>query len=378
MERPDVCIVHVARVEDRDAFDALRHSTHVIATQRLEQVVMLLDECQGFLTTWSAALAAQIQPILCCGLSLFGKVRALRSEFAKLCAERTIYAVHLHGLEVCLLAARALRGLALQARVLYSPHRSHVGEAWSAALVTRLLQSELSRLDCAPVAGSLMEAEVLSKLLKRSAEVMPQPVGEVFFSAIRQEERPPRVLVEGSAADAADVAARLCVLLNGREPRIRFGWLGAADAHGRAKLLAADVAIVDAPDDAERAQALSRASAFIHLSPANALPLAAARAMAAGVPCLVSDTRPHRTLIRHGDTGFICTSERDFVEKLIVLLRDASERKRIGEAARDEAERLFSRRHFENAILRAYGLARRVPPRPVLTIAATGTGTHAL
>jgi len=36
----------------------------------------------------------------------------------------------------------------------------------------------------------------------------------------------------------------------------------------------------------------------------------------------VSDTPQHRALIRHGETGFICTSQRDFLEKLILLLRD--------------------------------------------------------
>jgi glycosyltransferase involved in cell wall biosynthesis len=91
------------------------------------------------------------------------------------------------------------------------------------------------------------------------------------------------------------------------------------------------------------------------------LPHSVAQAMAAGVPCLVSDTPPHRALIRHGETGLICTSERDFLEKLILLLRDRSERKRIGEAARAEAGRRFTLRHFERAILRAYGFGASTP-----------------
>jgi glycosyltransferase involved in cell wall biosynthesis len=69
----------------------------------------------------------------------------------------------------------------------------------------------------------------------------------------------------------------------------------------------------------------------------------------------VSDTPQHRALICHGETGFICTSERDFLEKLVLLLRDRAERQRVGEAARAEAGRRFTLEHFERAVLRAYG-----------------------
>jgi hypothetical protein len=62
-------------------------------------------------------------------------------------------------------------------------------------------------------------------------------------------------------------------------------------------------------------------------------------------------------VVRHGETGYICTSERDFVERMTVLLRDGGERKRVGEAARAEAERRFTLSHFETAVLRAYGLS---------------------
>jgi hypothetical protein len=61
-------------------------------------------------------------------------------------------------------------------------------------------------------------------------------------------------------------------------------------------------------------------------------------------------------VIRHGETGYVCTSERDFVERMTVLLRDGAERKRLGEAARVEAEARFTLRHFESAVLRAYGV----------------------
>jgi glycosyltransferase involved in cell wall biosynthesis len=117
----------------------------------------------------------------------------------------------------------------------------------------------------------------------------------------------------------------------------------------------------DPADELQKAQSLSRASAFLHISAREDFPLPVAQAMSAGVPCLVSDTPAHRALIRHGETGFVCTSERDFVEKLVLLLRDRNERARVGESARAEAERRFTMRHFEGALLRAYGLFARRP-----------------
>jgi glycosyltransferase involved in cell wall biosynthesis len=183
-------------------------------------------------------------------------------------------------------------------------------------------------------------------------------VSGIFFEAPRQEDARPSVLANGFGVEAVDVVSRLSVLLNSRDARIPFSWLGTAEARLRAQLEAAGVMVLDTQDHAESAQSLSRASAFAHISSGGRLPIAIAQAMAAGVPCLVSDTPQHRALIRHGETGFICTSERDFLEKLIFLLRDRAERQRVGEAARAEAGRCFTLGHFERAILRAYGFSR--------------------
>lgn len=338
----------------------LCRTTPVIAAAGVSQVVLAMQAGgteKGTDETWGAAVAAEIRPLRCAGLSIAGRIRALRLEFAELFRTKSPYAVHLHGMGPCLLGSQALRGSSLQARVLCSPHERRLGWSWCSALAGRLLQRQLSQLNYAALAASLTEAQTLSKLLNRSAEVLPHPVSDVFFAATRNEGARPSILVEGAGLEAIDVVTRLCVLLNGREPRVPFSWLGMVDAKARAQLQAANVQVLDAADDAERARSLSSASAFIHVSAQDQLPLAVVRAMAAGVPCLVSDTPSHRALVRHGETGFVCTSERDFLETLVLLLRDRGERRRFGEAARAEAGRRFTSRHFERAILRAYGLS---------------------
>jgi glycosyltransferase involved in cell wall biosynthesis len=350
MREQELCVVHVAAVEDRQALEALALTTPVIATLGVG-----LQERRGADAAWTSAIAAEVRSLRCSGLSVVRRIRALQSEFARLREQKVIYAVHLHGIGPCLLGLRALKGSALQGRVLYSPHGRHF--SWAAGLLGPLLQSQLSPFNYAPLAASLTEAEELSKLLNRSAEVLPYPVGEAFFALSRLEDARPSILARGCGDQALAMVTRLCVLLNSRDARVRFSWLGMAEGPTRVQLEAAHVHVLDAADDRETAQALRGAWLFLEIALCDQRPLGVPEAMAAGVPCLVSDIPAHRALVHHGETGFVCTSERDFLEKAVLLLRDRAERRRIGEAARCEAERRFTLRHFESAILRAYGFS---------------------
>ncbi len=289
------------------------------------------------------------------GLSIFRRIRALQSEFLRLSRERTPYTVHLHGVMACLLGLRALKGAIPRARVLCSPHAERLGSLWLAGLLGRLLQRHLPTFNYAPLATSLAEAQVLSRLLNRSVTVLQQPVSALFFTAPRHEDRAPSVLADGAGTEAVAKVTRLCVLLNGRGARVSFSWLGTAEGRTRAQLEAANIRLLRAADEADRARALSRAWLFIQMSRQD--PSGVAQAMAAAVPCLVADIPAHRALIDHGETGFICTSERDLLESVLLLLRDGTERKRIGEAARAEAMRRFSEQGFQRALLRAYGFS---------------------
>jgi glycosyltransferase involved in cell wall biosynthesis len=257
----------------------------------------------------------------------------------------------------------------LQTRLLFSPHLADFSP-WTSVLVGRLLKAQLAPLHDGVVFASPGEAYVVSRLLERSAEVLPPAVDAVFFQVQRQDTAPPAVLAGGSASEAVDGVSRLAVLLNGRQDRVPVSWLGPVTRAAGAQLEAAGVRIFDADDDAGNARLLSGAAAYLHLSQANGQLRPVAQAMAAGVPCLASDTLAHRAMMRHGETGFVCAGDLDFMEKLIMLLRDASERERIGQAARAEAGRAFTQRHFETAVLRAYGFHRvTLLPRKSVNVA---------
>jgi glycosyltransferase involved in cell wall biosynthesis len=240
---------------------------------------------------------------------------------------------------------------------MFSPHIEDLS-AWRTVLLGQMLKAELGPLQRGVLLASPGEAYFLSRLLERSAEVLPPAVDALFFQVQHKETPRPAVLAGGSGMEAIDTVSRLAVLLNGREERIGIAWLGPVSRPERTQLQATGVQVLDAEDDAGIARLLSNATAYLHFSHATSQLRALAQAMAAGLPCLTSDTVGHRAMIRHGETGFICAGDLDFVEKLIVLMRDAAERERVGQAARAEAARIFTQRHFEAAVLRAYGFNR--------------------
>jgi hypothetical protein len=340
MRAKDPRVVHVVSGDDPHALAGLRRTEQIIESQAVNQVVVRLNGRPG--------------------VSRAFRSRALRAELAQLSRGESPVAVHLHGWEACLAGSLALTG-ELEGRVLFSPYRAQFGPSWALGLLGRLLRTRLAPFDHAPLAASLAEAEGLRRLLHRSAEVVPSPVSQVFFEVLRREDARPRIVARGRGGEAVDLVTRLCVLLNGREPRVAFSWLAEADSRTRAQLEAAHVQVIAPADERDEAQWLAHAWLFIAASDDGA-PSGVARAMSAGVPCLVCDTPMHRALIHHGENGFVCVSDRDFVERAILLLRDAEERRRIGDAAREAAERRFTERDIRRALLRAYGFPA---PRPL-------------
>jgi glycosyltransferase involved in cell wall biosynthesis len=64
--------------------------------------------------------------------------------------------------------------------------------------------------------------------------------------------------------------------------------------------------------------------------------------MAAGVPTVCTAIGYNLELIRHGETGVLCTSNEEWEEALCKLIDDADLRQRIAEAARRDVEERFA------------------------------------
>ena len=160
-----------------------------------------------------------------------------------------------------------------------------------------------------------------------------------YFAAARPETGDSAVVAAGAGMEAVRAISTLSVLLNGRDVRVPMVWLGPVPRDGQAQLHAAGVRVCDPEDDEARAELLAGALAFIHMWATHQPAPALLQAMAAGLPCLVSNVPAHRALVRHGETGILCRRERDYLDALVLLLRNPAARRRLGAAARADAER---------------------------------------
>ena len=86
--------------------------------------------------------------------------------------------------------------------------------------------------------------------------------------------------------------------------------------------------------------------------------------MAAGVPAIVSPVGVNQEIVVHGETGFHCRTDADWHKALETLLVDAALRRRMGEAGRDRAVRLYSQQQALPTLLALFAevaARRRLP-----------------
>jgi glycosyltransferase involved in cell wall biosynthesis len=102
---------------------------------------------------------------------------------------------------------------------------------------------------------------------------------------------------------------------------------------------------------------LSEASLYVQTSRWEGMPLSVLQALAAGVPCVVTDVVGNRDAVRQGITGFVV----DGVDAMLVsarrLLQDDELRHRMSHAARLDALERFGSRSFRSRLCQLYGLA---------------------
>ena len=124
----------------------------------------------------------------------------------------------------------------------------------------------------------------------------------------------------------------------------------------RLRLNAANVGVFDVASDAECASQLAAGWMYIALDGTRGFPPFLAKAMATGLPCVATDCPQHREVIRDGETGFLCQSERDMIGRIAALIDSPTLRARVGKAAREEAKRRFGESRFSASLLAAYAV----------------------
>ena len=350
-------VVHVVgRVTDQ-VIGFLGPATHALARAGLDQAVVMIDELRHrqHVSKLHESAELVLTPTRRNPITQWRDVlQACRAVLQR----GDVHAIHLHGLKPCLVGTYAARAAAVQAPIFYSPHGSRSLGALGAlgSLAMLLARPLLPPARGAVIVNALQETRAFEHW--NPAELVENPVGDAFFAVPRNEARHPLIVTGGRASDvrAVELVAQLAVLLGGGDPHISFNWIGSVDEVSHARLAAAGVGVFDAAADAESAARLG--SGWICLAPArsSAFPRFLVEAMAAGLPCIALDCPQHREVIRAGETGYLCASERDMMERIALLIDEPGLRARLGAGAQAEAQRRFGESAFALRLRAAYAL----------------------
>jgi glycosyltransferase involved in cell wall biosynthesis len=245
--------------------------------------------------------------------------------------------------------------------VYYSPHSSKALNSmsglgmvlwWATRPVHNLARER-------PIVNMPVDARGLSGMLgEGSVELVESPVADVFFNVRRNETARPLVLT-GSRLEnprSAELMAQLAVLLGDEDLGLSFNWIGETTSSSMQRLKAANVAVFEVPDEADRAHRLSRAWMYIAPGGTRGFPSFLVEAMAAGLPCIAMDTPYHRDFIRDGDTGYLCNSPEQVLDCVAQLIDFPELRQSMGAAAKAEARGRFDGGKFRDSLFAAYDI----------------------
>ncbi len=349
-------ILHVVgRVNDTVA-SFLGPATHALAESGARQTVIFVDDAVHGSALKS--LHDSVQLVAVPGQrNLFREVQQLRLALQNALVP-SVGTVHLHGLIPSLIGAMG-PSETMPPKVYCSPHGSKLLAPLRAlgGLLLWTAKPLSGRSPQRAIANIGADMRALESLTQQNVALIESPVAQVFFATAHEEGTTPRVVTGHHAHDdASSVAcvAQMAVLLSDEAHGARFSWLGPLAPGLLAQLKAANVAWVDTAHDEARAQELARAWLFYAPPGARGFPVRLAEAMTLGVPCVAFDTPYHRDLIRHGETGMLCSNADEALTALSQLMASKALRHRIGQAARDEARQRFHPTKFRVSLLAAY------------------------
>jgi glycosyltransferase involved in cell wall biosynthesis len=362
-------VVHLVGAVTDSVFSFLGPSTAALAEQGFDQTVILVDHPmhRHLLPRFHASIRLELIPLLHTGplrratLALHALTNAVKA--------RTTRAVHLHGAIPGLIGAYAARSRVFPSRVYFSPHASRLlgRPGYVSQLSLKLLRATLSsHWPERAIASSSHDAKTLRRITDEPVALLESPVDATFLVEKRHEARRPLIVTAGRERNpkAAALFSQLAVLLSEEPLGASCNWLGTADANSMARMAAADVAVYDATEPADRSSRLSSAWLYVSFDGGHGFPVFLAEAMAIGLPCVVWDTPQHRELIEHGRTGLCCNSQQQMLERIADLIDSPVERQRLGAAAREEARRRFDEHRFRDSLLTAYASAGDDAPPP--------------
>lgn len=291
---------------------------------------------------------------------LWRYAQAMRATLTAHCQELEDIAIHLHSSKAGFIGRLALMGLRRRPRVFYSPHGlSFLNRRRPlASLLFASLEWLAARLPGTLVGCSRSEASILGRLSGRPARVLENAVDDSFLSLRPAPGPVPAVITMGRICEqkAPETFATLAARFKIAEVPARFIWIGEGDAGAEARLRAAGVEVTGWLEAADVRRLLEEATVYVQTSRWEGLPLSVLQALAAGVPCVVTDVVGNRDAVRQGITGFVAGTLEEMLMDVRRLLRDDVLRARFSQAARRDAKERFSQAAFADRLARLYGL----------------------
>lgn len=308
------------------------------------------------ITRINVPMVAQISPIRDC-ISLVKLIRliiAIRPDV-----------IHLHSSKAGVLGRVGAFLAGYRQQTFYSPHgfsflKQDVSERKRRNFL--LIEQIAAKLGGVLIASSATEAELARTKVKHKQVALVENSIELSKIVPKGQSNSEiiRIVTIGriSYPKAPSRFLALATRLSGEA--VEFVWIGDGELRQQLYLgtnLPSNLSISGWMDREKVFGELPKFDIFVLLSLWEGMPLSLIEAQASGLPAIVFDVVGCRDVVINGETGFICSSMDDVVEKMQQLIHNDTLRMQMGLKAREMSLERFSADRMHREMLRAYRVA---------------------
>jgi len=272
--------------------------------------------------------------------------------------------IHLHSSKAGALGRVAASFVGMKKNVHYSPHgfsflRRDV--SWLKRALFFTFEVIGGMFGGNIIASSASEGLLAAKIVGRSRVSVVENCTDVpeFSRPERDQEAPVRVTSAGrlSYQKAPWRFWKLAKSLS--KEKASFTWLGDGELRGKFEECSEDksVRISGWIERESLWHEMHNADLYVMTSLWEGMPLTLLDAQAIGLPSVVSDVVGCRDVVIDGITGFICKDGEQMIDKVRLLIRDKTLRKKMSREAKLMANARFSLKRMHSETMNAYNLS---------------------